>query len=109
MSVGLHASDDDGKGVKTVVNTVSVGIQVGALGLSYKADDQAAQNWDAGATYTMGATVLSAGTDEMESAYVGIVNFSQWCDFDCTCQKLMVILRLIQPRTSCHCLTQRVR
>lgn len=72
MSVGLHASDDDGKGVKTVVNTVSVGYKVGALGLSYKADDQAAQNWDAGATYTMGATVLSAGTDEMESAYVGL-------------------------------------
>jgi len=72
MSVGLHASDDDGKGVKTVVNTVSVGYTVGALGLSYKADDQAAQNWDAGATYTMGATVLSAGTDEMESAYVGL-------------------------------------
>ena len=72
MSVGLHASDDDGKGVKTVVNTVSVGYTVGALGLSYKADDQATQNWDAGATYTMGATTLSAGTDEMESAYVGL-------------------------------------
>ncbi|MDA8634838.1 hypothetical protein N9L70_00420 [Rhodobacteraceae bacterium] len=67
LSVGLHASDDDGK-VATLgtVNTVSVGYTMGALALAYKADDRATQNYDASAAYTVGGTVLTASTDENE-------------------------------------------
>jgi len=95
MSVGLQASDDDGDnsadlaadaavvaggGVtdaaltadKSAVNTVSVGYTIGALALSYKADDQATQNYDASATYTIGATALTAATDENEQHSIGI-------------------------------------
>jgi len=79
MSVGLHASDDDGDNKAdladtdatndadaAVVNTVSVGYTIGDLALSYAADDQATQNYDASAAYTIGGTVLTAATDENE-------------------------------------------
>jgi len=67
LSVGMHASDDDGKvATKGTVNTVSVGYTMGALALAYKADDQATQNYDASAAYTVGGTVLTASTDENE-------------------------------------------
>jgi outer membrane protein OmpU len=72
LSVGLHISDDDGSGPNGAVNTVSVGYTMGALTISYAADDQASQDYDVKATYTMGDTVLSAGSDEIESHYVGI-------------------------------------
>jgi outer membrane protein OmpU len=73
ISVGLEASDDDGKtATKSTVNTVSVGYTIGAIAISYDADDQTDQDYDAKVTYTMGDTVLSAGTDEIESHYVGI-------------------------------------
>jgi predicted amidohydrolase len=49
------------------INTVSVGYTMGAMTVSYDADDQATQNYDAKVTYTMGGTVLSAGTDEMRA------------------------------------------
>ena len=45
---------------------------MGAMTISYDADDQTDQDYDAKVTYTMGDTVLSAGTDEIESHYVGI-------------------------------------
>jgi hypothetical protein len=67
MSVGLHASDDDGKiATKSTVNTVSVGYTIGDLALSYAADDQATQNYDVSAAYTVGGTVLTAASDENE-------------------------------------------
>jgi hypothetical protein len=72
LSVGLEISDDDGEGSGGTVNTVSVGYTMGALSIGYDADDQATQNYDASANYTVGGTVLSAGTDEIESHYVGI-------------------------------------
>ena len=72
LSVGLHISDDDGSGANGAVNTVSVGYTLGAMTISYAADDQASQNYDVAATYTIGDTVLSAGSDEIESHYVGI-------------------------------------
>jgi outer membrane protein OmpU len=72
LTVGLHISDDDGEGTDGAVNTVSVGYTMGAMTISYAADDQASQDYDVKATYTMGDTVLSAGSDEIESHYVGI-------------------------------------
>ncbi|MDB3963625.1 porin [Paracoccaceae bacterium] len=73
LSIGLEVKDDDGNGAASeTINTVSVGYTMGALSVSYDADDQATQNYDAKVTYTMGGTVLSAGTDEIESHYVGI-------------------------------------
>ncbi|MDB4594168.1 porin [Paracoccaceae bacterium] len=73
LSIGLEVKDDDGNGaISDTINTVSVGYTMGAMSVSYDADDQATQNYDAKATYTMGGTVLSAGTDEIESHYVGI-------------------------------------
>ena len=72
LSVGLEISDDDGEGSGGTVNTVSVGYTMGALSIGYDADDQAEQDYDAKVTYTVGGTVLSAGTDEIESHYVGI-------------------------------------
>ena len=73
LSIGLEVKDDDGNGTASdTINTVSVGYTMGALSVSYDADDQATQNYDAKVTYTMGGTVLSAGTDEIESHYVGI-------------------------------------
>ena len=72
LSVGLHISDDDGSGTGAAVNTVSVGYTAGAMAISYAADDRATQNYDIKATYTMGGTALSAGSDEIESHYVGI-------------------------------------
>ena len=62
----------NGSGTGAAVNTVSVGYTMGNLGITYAADDQASQDYDVGATYTMGDTVLSAGSDEIESHYVGI-------------------------------------
>ncbi len=73
LSIGLEVKDDDGNGAASdTINTVSVGYTMGAMSVSYDADDQATQNYDAKVTYTMGGTVLSAGTDEIESHYVGI-------------------------------------
>ena len=73
LSIGLEVKDDDGNGTASdTINTVSVGYTMGAMSVSYDADDQATQNYDAKVTYTMGGTVLSAGTDEIESHYVGI-------------------------------------
>jgi len=85
MSVGLQASDDDGDNSAdlldadatndadaSAINTVSVGYTIGALALSYKADDQATQNYDVSATYTIGATALTAATDENEQHSIGI-------------------------------------
>jgi outer membrane protein OmpU len=73
ISLGLEASDDDGKlTAKSTVNTVSVGYTMGAMAISYDVDDQTDQDYDAKVTYTMGDTVLSAGTDEVESHYAGI-------------------------------------
>jgi outer membrane protein OmpU len=72
LSVGIEISDDDGEGPNGAVNTVSVGYTMGAMTVSYDVDDQAAQDYDALVTYTMGDTVLSAGTDESESHYAGI-------------------------------------
>ena len=72
LSVGLHISDDDGEGTDGALNTVSVGYTMGAMTISYAADDAASQKYDVAATYTMGDTVLSAGSDEIESHYVGI-------------------------------------
>jgi outer membrane protein OmpU len=67
LSVGMEASDDDGSaGAGDVVNTVSVGYTMGALTLAYSGDDQAIQNYDASAAYTMGGTVITAATDENE-------------------------------------------
>jgi outer membrane protein OmpU len=85
MSVGLQASDDDGDNTAdladadaandadaSAINTVSVGYTIGALALSYKADDQATQNYDVSATYTIGATALTAATDENEQHSIKI-------------------------------------
>ena len=73
LSIGLEVKDNDGNGTASdTINTVSVGYTMGAMSVSYDADDQATQNYDAKVTYTMGGTVLSAGTDEIESHYVGI-------------------------------------
>ena len=73
LSIGLEVKDDDGNGAASdTINTVSVGYTMGAISVSYDADDQATQNYDASASYTVGGTVLSAGTDEIESHYVGI-------------------------------------
>jgi len=73
LSVGLHASDDDGKvATKSAVNTVSVGYTMGALTVSYKADDQDSQDYDASAAYTIGGTVITAATDENEQHSIGI-------------------------------------
>jgi len=73
ISIGLEVSDDDGETATLgTVNTVSVGYTMGAMTISYDVDDQTDQDYDAKVTYTMGGTVLSAGTDEVESHYVGI-------------------------------------
>ena len=73
ITVGLEASDDDGEtATESTINTVSIGYTMGAMSISYDADDQTDQDYDAKVTYTMGDTVLSAGTDEIESHYVGI-------------------------------------
>jgi hypothetical protein len=52
---------------------------MGAMTVSYDSDDKATtatnpvgNHYDAKITYTMGDTVLSAGTDEVESHYVGL-------------------------------------
>ena len=55
-----------------VINTVSLGYTMGALTVSYKADDQATQNYDVSAAYTMGSTVITVATDENEQHSVGI-------------------------------------
>ena len=73
ISIGLEVSDDDGETATLgTVNTVSLGYTMGAMTISYDVDDQTDQDYDAKVTYTMGDTVLSAGTDEIESHYVGI-------------------------------------
>ncbi len=73
LTLGLEVKDDDGSaGAGGTINTVSVGYTMGALTISYDADDQTEQDYDAKVTYTLGGTVLSAGTDEIESHYVGI-------------------------------------
>jgi len=73
MTLGLEVKDDDGSaGAGGTINTVSIGYTMGAMTISYDVDDQADQDYDAKVTYTMGDTVLSAGTDEVESHYAGI-------------------------------------
>jgi len=73
LTLGLEVKDNDGNGTASdTINTVSVGYTMGAMTISYDADDQTDQDYDAKVTYTMGDTVLSAGTDEIESHYVGI-------------------------------------
>ena len=73
LSVGLEASDDDGSdGAADVVNTVSLGYTMGALAIAYSADDQATQNYDVSAAYTMGGTVITAASDENEQHSVKV-------------------------------------
>ena len=73
LTLGLEVKDDDGSaGAGGTINTVSVGYIMGAMTISYDVDDQTDQDYDAKVTYTMGDTVLSAGTDEIESHYAGI-------------------------------------
>ena len=89
ITLGLEVSDDDGNNVaqttvgnaafvaaddadESAINTVSIGYTMGAMTISYDVDDQDDQDYDAKVTYTMGDTVLSAGTDESESHYAGI-------------------------------------
>jgi outer membrane protein OmpU len=89
LSVGLHASDDDGDNSAqttvgnaafvaandpdaSAVNTVSIGYTMGALTVSYKADDKTPQDYDASASYTIGGTVITAATDENEQHSIGI-------------------------------------
>jgi outer membrane protein OmpU len=54
------------------INTFSIGYTMGALTVSYKADDQATQNYDVSAAYTLGSTVITVATDENEQHSVGI-------------------------------------
>jgi outer membrane protein OmpU len=56
----------------SAINTVSVGYTMGALTLSYAADDRATQNYDVSASYTIGGTVITAATDENEQHSIGI-------------------------------------
>jgi len=79
LTVGMETADVDGSGSGSTVNTVSVGYTMGALTIAYDSDDKATttanpvgNHYDAKITYTMGDTVLSAGTDEVESHYVGL-------------------------------------
>ena len=80
LTVGIESADTDGSAAaNSAVNTVSVGYTMGAMTISYDSDDKATtatnpvgNHYDAKITYTMGDTVLSAGTDEVESHYVGL-------------------------------------
>jgi outer membrane protein OmpU len=80
LTVGLEVADTDGSGSGKAVNTISLGYTMGALTVSYDADDKASvagdnstgSDYDAKITYTMGDTVLSAGTDEVSAHYAGI-------------------------------------
>lgn len=80
LTVGLEVADTDGSGAGSSVNTISLAYTMGALTVSYDADDKATvandnrggSDYDAKVTYTMGTTVLSAGTDEAESHYAGL-------------------------------------
>ena len=85
ITLGLEVSDDDGNNAadllttstaddadESAINTVSIGYTMGAMTISYDVDDQDDQDYDAKVTYTLGDTVLSAGTDESESHYAGI-------------------------------------
>jgi len=80
LTVGLEVADTDGSGAGSSVNTISLAYTMGALTVSYDADDKATvandnrggSDYDAKITYTMGDTVLSAGTDEAESHYAGL-------------------------------------
>ena len=80
LTVGLEVADTDGSGAGKAVNTISLGYTMGALTVSYDADDKASvtgdnsagSDYDAKITYTMGDTVLSAGTDEVQAHYAGL-------------------------------------
>jgi len=81
LTVGLEVADTDGSAATaSAVNTVSIGYTMGALTVSYDADDKASatgrndagSDYDAKITYTMGDTVLSAGTDELSAHYAGL-------------------------------------
>ena len=79
LTVGLEVADTDGSASGKAVNTVSLGYTMGALTVSYDADDKPADgtntggsDYDAKITYTMGDTVLSAGTDELAAHYAGL-------------------------------------
>ena len=76
----MEVADTDGSGSGKAVNIISLGYTMGALTVSYDADDKATvandnrggSDYDAKITYTMGNTVLSAGTDEVQSHYAGL-------------------------------------
>ena len=70
----MEASDDDGKADSWSVNTVSVGYTMGALTVHIELTIKLTQNYDASAAYTMGGTLCTAGTDEIEQHYVGITH-----------------------------------
>lgn len=79
LTVGLEVADTDGSGPGKSVNTVSVGYTMGALTVSYDVDDKPSDatnyggsDYDAKITYTVGGTVLSAGTDELNAHYAGL-------------------------------------
>jgi len=79
LTVGLEVADTDGSGAGKSVNTVSVGYTMGALTVSYDVDDKPSDttnyggsDYDAKITYTVGDTVLSAGTDELNAHYAGL-------------------------------------
>ena len=79
LTVGLEVADTDGKGTSPAVNTMSIAYTMGAITVSYDADDKAADgtvtggsDYDAKITYTLGDTVLSAGTDELNAHYAGL-------------------------------------
>jgi len=80
LTVGLEVADTDGSASGKAVNTISLGYTMGALTVSYDADDKATvandnrggSDYDAKITYTMGSTVLSAGTDEAQAHYAGL-------------------------------------
>jgi len=79
LTVGLEVADTDGSGAGKSINTVSVGYTMGALTVSYDVDDKPSDatnyggsDYDAKITYTIGGTVLSAGTDELNAHYAGL-------------------------------------
>ena len=66
LSMGLETEDVAG----TVTNTVSLGYTMGNIALAASGADD--DTWDASLAYTMGDTVVTVGTDEIESHYVKV-------------------------------------
>ena len=71
LSVGLHISDDDGQGADGAVNTVSVGYTMGAMTFHMQLTIRLHKIMMCSDIHN-GRYVLSAGSDEIESHYVGI-------------------------------------